>query len=154
MIKLLLAGVWVCAITLGASYFAHSWSAQPVPTTSEVTYFRGLDYVKPASISVPIIKAGVIEGYAIAQFVFTSPANLLAKMTVPAKVIFVDEAFKAIYANSNFDFLSNSKRDLDALTKTIAQNVNKRVAQEVVVEVMVESLNFVSKEQVRCQSAG
>lgn len=154
MIKLIIAGIWVCAVTLGASYFALSWTGDKVAPTAELTYFGGLEQVRPASISVPIIKAGVVEGYAVAQFVFTAPADVLMKMTVPAKVIFVDEAFKAIYANTAFDFLNNSKRDLNALTKTIAENVNKRVEQELVVEVLVEGLNFVSKEQVRCHTEG
>lgn len=154
MIKLILAGVWVCAVTLAASYLALSWSTQPAAKPADVTTFGGLDYVKPSPISVPIIKNGAVEGYAIAQFVFTAPADILTKVTVPAKVIFVDEAFKAIYANASFDFLNKSKRDLSALTKSIAENVNKRIEKELVVEVLVESLNFVSKDQVRCQNEG
>jgi len=152
MIKLIIAGIWVCTVTLAASYFALSWTGSiAAPTATEVTYFGGLEHVRPASISVPIIKDGEVEGYAVAQFAFTAPAEALTKMSVPANVIFVDEAFKAIYANETFDFLNKSKRDLNALTKTIAENVNQRVAQELVVEVLVESLNFVSKDQVRCQ---
>jgi hypothetical protein len=155
MIKLIMAGIWVCAVTLAASYFALSWTEDKVASNAkEVTYFGGLEHVRPASISVPIIKEGVVEGYAVAQFAFTAPADVLMKMTVPAKVIFVDEAFKAIYANTSFDFLNNSKRDLNALLKTIAENVNARVEQGLVVEVLVESLNFVSKDQVRCQNQG
>lgn len=154
MIKLVLAGVWVCAVTLAASYFTLSWATQPAAKPANVSTFGGLDYVKPASISVPIIKNGAVEGYAIAQFVFSAPADMLTTVEVPAKVIFVDEAFKAIYASTSFNFLNNSKRDLEALTKSIAENVNKRVEKKLVLDVLVESLNFVSKEQVRCQANG
>lgn len=152
MIKLIIAGIWVCVVTLGASYFALSWGSIEAPGPAEVTYFGGLEHVRPASISVPIIQEGEVEGYAVAQFAFTAPSEMLTKMSVPANVIFVDEAFKAIYANTTFDFLNNSKRDLNALTKTIGENVNRRVGQDLVVEVMVEGLNFVSKDQVRCQT--
>lgn len=154
MIKLILAGVWVCAVTLAANYFALSWSAAPAANPADVSSFGGLNYVTPASISVPIIRNGIVEGYAVAQFVFAAPAAALTKVEAPAKVIFVDEAFKAIYANTNFDFLSNSKRDLEALTKLIAANVNKRMDKELIADVLVESLNFVSKDQVRCQTQG
>lgn len=154
MIKLIAAGIWVCAVTLASSYLAISWSTQPAAKASDVTTFGGLDYVTPSSISVPIIKAGAVEGYAIAQFVFTAQADILTNSTIPAKVIFVDEAFKAIYSKSSFDFQNKNKRDLNALTKTIAENVNKRIGKDLVVDVMVESLNFVSKDQVRCQTQG
>lgn len=152
MIRLIIAGVWVCLVTLAASYAALSWSTQPGPKPADVTTFGGLDYVAPSPISVPIIKNGVVEGYAIAEFVFAAQTDALTTINQPAKVIFVDEAFKAIYSRTNFDFLNKTKRDLSALTKSIAESVNKRLGQELIVEVLVESLNFVSKEQVRCQT--
>ena len=53
--------------------------------------------VKTNIISVPIVTAGSIRGYLIAQFVYTADGDLLRKLSVPPELFLTDEAFRTIY---------------------------------------------------------
>ena len=55
-------------------------------------------------ISVPVIRAGAIQGYVMAQFSFTAEGKTLKQLPMKADVVVIDEAFKAIYSDDAFDF--------------------------------------------------
>ena len=61
----------------------------------------------------------------------------------------VDEAFQLIFSGEMIDFRQFKKQDLPALGKKIAENVNKRLGVHVVEDVLVQELNYVSKDNVR-----
>ena len=141
MKKLLLGGVWVCAVTSASVYFA-SWNAGGA-TSSEEAYLQGIDYVKTRQITVPRIAEGKIQGYVIARFVFTVDAQALRQLSVPPEVFVVDEAFRAIYADDKLDFQDLQKLDLSGLTTTITEKVNERVQPGLVEETLVEQFDYV-----------
>ena len=60
-------------------------------------FFGGLDYVKTNIMSVPIISDGAIQGYLIAQFVFTADGKVLRQLSVPPELFLTDEAFRTIF---------------------------------------------------------
>lgn len=149
MIKFVILGVWTCLATLGSSYAAMSWKSGQGNAVKEEKFFGGLDYIKTDLISVPMIDDGKIHGYVIAQFVFTVEAKLVGKFSVPPNVFLVDEAFKAIYASHEINFTNLQKQDLPLLTKTIKDNVNKRLEAEMVEGVLIEQINYVPKAMSR-----
>jgi hypothetical protein len=140
--KLLLGGVWVCAVTSASVYFA-SWNAGGASAPAEEPYLQGIDYVKTRQITVPRISDGKIQGYVIARFVFTVDAQALRQLAVPPEVFVVDEAFRAIYGDENLDFEDLKKLDLPALTKLITERVNERVQPDLVEETLVEQFDYV-----------
>lgn len=142
MKKLLLGGIWVCAVTSASVYFA-SWNAGGAAAPSEETYLQGIDYVKTRQITVPRIAQGKIQGYVIARFVFTVDAQSLRQLAVPPEVFVVDEAFRAIYGDEKIDFENLQKVDLSDLTRTITERVNERVQPALVHETLVEQFDYV-----------
>lgn len=150
MIKLLLSGFWACAVTLVAAYMAISWqSSHAQEETAPDKFFGGLEYVRARQLSVPIIADGTIQGYVVAQFVFTIEAKLLRRLSVKPDVFLTDEAFKAIYAGEGIDFRKLKKQDLPALTKLVADNVNRRFGARFVEEVLIEDLKYVPRDNAR-----
>lgn len=149
MIKILLAGIWVCVVSLAASYYAISWKMGEAPETEHEQFFGGLDSVKTKMISVPVVVNGVVEGYVMAQFVFTVEAKLMRRLSVKPDVFLVDEAFRTIYAGDGGNFRRPKKQDLDHLASTMKESVNKRFGAKFVEDVLVEEVSFVSKEDVR-----
>jgi hypothetical protein len=151
VIKVIASGVWVCLVTLAASYAAVSWKASHRAPDSEpdkkVT--GAVEYIKPRQISVPIIVDGALQGYVVAQFVFTLNAHVLKRLSVETQAFLHDEAFRAIYAGEAIDFRRLKKQDLSALSKKIAENVNKRFEADLVREVLIQELSYVPKDQVR-----
>ena len=151
MIKLILSGLWVCLVTLASTYAAVSWLAPRVPEAE--THIQklngGLESVKTRMISVPVIGDGAIHGYVLAQFVFTVDGKAMKHLTVKPEAFLLDEAFKAIYGGETIDFRNFTKRDLQALSKQIGDNVNKRLGAHLVEDVLVQELNYVAKDHVR-----
>ena len=142
MKKLLLGGVWVCAVT-SASVYVASLNAGGAAAPAEDAYLQGIDYVKTRQITVPRISKGEIQGYLIARFVFTMDAQAVRQLAVPPEVFVVDEAFRAIYDDEKLDFDNLQKLDLSGLTQMITDRVNERVQPELVHETLVEQFDYV-----------
>ena len=149
MIKLVAVGLWVCLVTLASGYGVVMWQTGRTQPAEAEKLFGGLDYVKTKMISVPFIADGAVQGYIVAQLVFTVEAHLLKKMSVKPDVFLVDEAIRTIYAGQGFDFRQMRKHDLPALAKLIADNANARFGAHVVEEVLIQDFNYLPKDQVR-----
>jgi flagellar basal body-associated protein FliL len=149
MIKIIAIGIWIVVATLGSGYVAASMSA---PTAPEVppdpTYFAGLDYRTTEVITVPIIAENAIRGYVLAAFVYTIDGETAGKLAVPPDPFILDEAFRAVYSASGFDFQKAEQFDLVALTGSIRDAVNARYKQEVIHEVLIQQFDFLPKEDV------
>jgi hypothetical protein len=141
MKKLLLGGVWVCAVT-SASVYAASYIARDAPASAEKPFLEGLDYVKTRQITVPRISEGRIQGYVVARFVFTVDAATLQHLSVPPEVFVVDEAFRVIYGEEDLNFADLKKVDLSLLAQQITANVNSRLQPELVKETLVEQFDY------------
>ncbi len=150
MIKLIFAGLWVCLVTLLSTYAAVSWqTAKPAESTESQKLFSNLESVRTRMISVPVIADGAIQGYVMAQFVFTVDSNAMKRMSVKPDMFLLDEAFKAIYGGESVDFRQFKKRDLAGLAKQITESVNKRLGAHLVEDVLVQELNYITKDNVR-----
>src|SRR5262249_5638165 len=150
-IRMVLAGLWVCILTAGASYAVAYWkergsvSGSLAPAKEE--YIEGLQYQKTRALSVPMVENGNVQGYVVARFVYTVDARTLNQLTVPPEPFVVDEAFRRIYADERLDFRKLARYDLSILTAPIKQRVNERMHADIVQDVMVEDFNYVQKEE-------
>lgn len=149
MVRIVISAVWICLVTIGSSYGAVMMTGGDKGAGPADEFFGGLDYVKTGVISVPIVSGGKIQGYLIAQLVFTADGKLLRQLSVPPEVFLTDEAFRSIFAGEAPDFKNLKKYDLVALKKNIAVNVNTRFGIEIVQDVLIEQFNFVPMDQVR-----
>jgi hypothetical protein len=149
MVKAILCAIWVCAVTLGSTFVAGYWMATHSGAAAHEEEGSGLDYKKTRSIDVPMIADGALQGYVVAQFVFTSDAKLEKTLPVPPEMFLLDEAFRALYSDDKLDFKHLEKYDLTALTKRLAERVNQRVQANVVKDVLVQEFNYVSRNDMR-----
>lgn len=149
MIKFLIVGIWVCIVTLGSVYFGMNWKQSQPPDQHAEKLTGGAETVRTKMLTVPVISEGAIQGYVIAQFAFVMDSKLLKRMTVQPEVFLLDEAYGAIYTGGMIDFRNPAKRDLQTLAKSIAEKVNKRLGGKYVEDVLIQELNFVSKEDAR-----
>jgi hypothetical protein len=156
VIKLILVGLWACAITLSSCWAVVSWTAASKLAESEPAHGHGgeksgstLEHVRTKMISVPIIAEGAIQGYVIAQFIFSIDAKQLKQLSIRPEAILLDEAFKVIYAGEAIDFRNIKKQDLPAMLKSINEGVNKRFGSQIVESVLIQELNYISKAEAR-----
>ncbi len=146
--KLLVTGLWICAVTIASCYGAVTWGGGLFAKKTEA-YLEGLQYQKLAPINIPMIADGRVQGYVIAVLVFTADARLMHTLPVPPNAFVVDEAFRQIYADPNLDFRKLAKYDITKRLAEVRGAVNTRLGAEVVKDVLVDEMNFVPKRDVR-----
>jgi hypothetical protein len=148
VIKFIAAALWICAVTIGAVFYSFQQAGAkadiPVPAM-----LGGLDYVKTEMVSVPVVKDGVIEGYFLTRLVYTVEPRKMAMLSVPAESLIIDEVYSYVYGNPEVDFIRHEAIDLDAFRAGIRDRINKRVGDELVQEVLVEQIDFLTKDEIR-----
>ncbi len=149
MIKFIGAAVWICAVTIGAVFFAFQ-SAGTTPGAQEpAAMMGGLDYVKTEVISVPLLRDKEIGGYFLTRLVYTVEPEMMAKLSIPAESLIVDEVYTYLFSNPLIDFSKPESIDLDAFRAAIRDRINLRTETNLVHEVLVEQIDFLSKNEIR-----
>lgn len=148
MIKLLMTGIWASMVTLGTTFGVLQWQKGQEAHAVAGKEIK-LQEFRTKAINVPIIGSGVIQGYMVAQFVFTVDAAALEKVSVSPEVYLLDEAFKSIYAGEQVNFQNMKKQDLPVLAKKIGEGVNKRLGVAMVQDVLIDQLSYIPKKDVR-----
>lgn len=148
MIKNVIAGFWVCAVTLGSCYVAVTWVIGKAPA-EEQPHYEGLQYKKLPPLNIPIIAEGAVQGYVVANFVFTADSKTLREISVPPEAFIQDEVFRYVYSDDTLDFKRLSRYNVNGMISNVRERINKRLGAEIVKEILVENFNFVNKEDIR-----
>lgn len=149
MIKWVFVGLWMPIATAASGYATQYWlNEQLGQGTAQEAKLGGLDYETLKPINVPILKDGALQGYVVAQLVFTADAEVLRSLSVPPHPFLIDEAFRVLYADRALDFQHLERYDLEALTKHLRQSANTRLGDDVIKEVLVEEFNYFDKKDV------
>ncbi|MBE7184376.1 MAG: hypothetical protein INR68_08235 [Methylobacterium mesophilicum] len=149
MIKFALAGLWLCIAALGAAFYA----AQEKPATAQngdsSKPVVKLDTLKTEIISVPLVRNSAVQGYMLARLSFTLEAGKAAKLPVAPDLLVTDEVYTWAYGHPPFDLTAPKPVDLDAFRAGIRESVNKRVGEALLQDVLIEQIDFLSKDEIR-----
>ena len=148
MMKNVMAGFWVCAVTLASCYAAVTWIVGRAPA-EEQTHYEGLQYKKLPAMNIPIVAEGAVQGYVIANLVFTADAKTLREISVPPEAFIQDEVFRHVYSDETLDFKKLSRYNVNGMIANVREKINKRLGAEIVKEILVENFNFVDKSGIR-----
>lgn len=150
MLRMFFAGLWICLVTLASGYLAvEHLASRSGEETLDTNYFRGIAYEKTRSLTVPIIAGGAVEGYVVAQFVYTAETRKLRDLGVPPESFILDEAYAMIFSSPEIDFRNLRSFDMQAFLAEIARRVNRRLDAAIIRDMLVEEFNFVDKSQLR-----
>lgn len=150
MIKFVGAAVWICIATLVAVYFSFQMSGAKPETSEQADAPKvSLASVKTEVMSVPLIREGLVSGYFLARLVFTVDSNELKKLVVPAESLITDEVYSYIYSAPQLDFTKVASLDLDAFRNGMRDNINKKLQQELIKDVLIEQIDYLTKDDIR-----
>ncbi len=150
MIKFVVAALWIAAATLGSVYFSFNAAQNhAAPEKAEPTLLGGLDYVSMEVASVPMMKNGEVYGYFLAKLVYTIEPEKKAKLVLPADALLMDELYSHLYANPEIDFSKKMNLDLNAFRRSVREAVNARVGDTLVHDVIIEQVDFLTKQDIR-----
>ncbi|MET0169740.1 MAG: hypothetical protein ABW191_05110 [Aliihoeflea sp.] len=151
MLKLAAAAIWIAAATAGSVFYAFQQAStvEAAAPAGEPTAFGGLDYVRLNVVSVPQMKNGEVSGYFLARLVFTAPAERLKQLVVPADAMLTDAVYSKLYADPSIDFSRVDTLDLPAFRAGLRDAVNEKIGENLVTEVLIEQVDFLSKADIR-----
>lgn len=149
MLKLVLLGGWLIAVTAASTYGAVFLQQLPgaVEPTTEVD--AGVESFKTEMTSVPMVRGGEVVGYVIIQLSFQADRKTLEELDVEPTPYLADAVFRVIFSSDDIDFRRLRGSDLNRLTAGIRNEVNERLGRPLVREVLILQLNFVRKEDIR-----
>lgn len=149
MVKLILTGLWVCVVTLGAVYFSVQMSL-PKPPVDEATLLKEKsELVKGEAINVPMLADGAVQGYFLTRISFMMDKEKVKGVHLPVTEMMTDELF-TLLVGSKLVNLDNTKAfDLAAFRNSIKESLNKKFGGEYVLDVLVEQLDYMSKDDIR-----
>lgn len=151
MLKLLLTGVWVCAVTLGAVYFSVQMATAPSSVDEAGAKKASLQLVKGESITIPVINDGGVNGYFLSRISLRVDKDKMAKIELPATQLMTDELFTLLAGSSMVNIANISTFDPDVFKQRIREGLNKKLGDEVVGDVLIEQLDYLSKADIREQ---
>ena len=149
MIKFIAAAIWICAATLGAVFYSFQVAGTRGVGEAPKPMLGGLDYVKTEVISVPLIHNAKIDGYFLTKLVYTVEPAEIKKLSIPADALITDQVYSYLYSNPQIDFTKKATIDLNAFRAAIRDTVNTRVGANLVHEVLIDQLNYLSKDEIR-----
>lgn len=148
MVRILVTGLWICLITILSSYAAVTWMAN-VTQAKPDEFLDVMTYHKVSPLQIPIIADGGVQGYVVVTMVYTTDSRTTTHVSVTPTVFVTDEAFQEFYNDPNLDFRNLTKYDITGRLATIKAAVNKRIGSDIISDLMIENLNFVTKKDIR-----
>ncbi len=148
MIQVIVCALLTCIVTIGAAFGMMTYNASGSEHAAEEKKVT-LVSAKSRMISVPIISENKVQGYVVARFEYVADADLMKASKVPPESVLADEAFKIIYGSAGRDFRFAKKTDVEEVTASVREGVNKRWTAPVIKDVMIDSWSFLRNEEVK-----
>ncbi|MBP1853147.1 hypothetical protein [Rhizobium halophytocola] len=151
MIKLLIAGIWVCVVTLGAVYFSVDMATAPEKPADDANR-PALELVRGETLTIPVFSSDGVKGYFLGRISFQMDKAKMAGQDLPMKELMTDELFTLLVGNKMVDLSNTSAFDLQGFRDHLKTDLNARLGQPLIQEVLVEQLDYLSKEDIAANS--
>jgi hypothetical protein len=149
MLKLIITGIWVAAVTLGSVYFSIQMSKAPDPNAEEAAKKAVQELVRGETVTYPVIAQGRVEGYFLAKTSFIVDKTKLAEITLPVPELLTDEMYTELVGDKVIRVGENRNFDLQAFKDRVKQALNQKLGAEVVLDVVVEQIDYLTKQEIQ-----
>lgn len=93
-----------------------------------------------------------MNGYFLSRISLRVDKTKMAKIELPATQLMTDELFTLLAGSSMVNIANISTFDPEAFKQRIREGLNKRLDDEVVEDVLIEQLDYLSKADIREQN--
>lgn len=149
MIKLLITGIWISGVALASVYFSVQMANRSETAEQKPAMFGGLQSIRGEATSIPVISDGAVQGYFITRLSYTLDPKKAALMTIPANDLITDALYAALVGDKLIDFPEMTGFDLEGFKTHIRETLNERLGDEVFHDVLVEQIDYLSREEIR-----
>ncbi|MCO6187097.1 hypothetical protein [Rhizobium sp. L1K21] len=152
MIKTLAIGAWVVVVALGSVYFSVNMAMAP-KEDPEAKRRANMETIRGDVTSLPVLQDGVVTGYFLTRLSYVGDKDKLASVHIPIQVLATDELFDALVGKKMLNLQDNSNFNLDEFRGLIKDAMNKKLGDEVIEDVLVEQIDYLSKNDIRSNLA-
>ena len=149
MLKLIITGVWVAAVTLGAVYFSIQMAKAPDPALDAAKAKAVQELVRGETVTYPLIAAGKVEGYFLAKASFVTDKTKLEEIKLPIPELLTDELYTELVGDKVIRVGENRNFDLKAFKERMKTALNQKLGSEVVLEVIIEQIDYLTKQEIQ-----
>lgn len=149
MIRTFLVALVAALASLGSSYAVGRYVAARRAAPHEAHAEAAVEQKKTRIINVPILAKGQVQGYVVAQFLYSVDVAAMHKTAASPEPYILDEAFRMIYGDERLDFAKLKRVDLGKFTAELRLRVAKRLGSDAIREILVQDFNYVSKDDIR-----
>ena len=143
MIKTIFVAFWACLVVIASGFAYGHWREQQTRRQGEASAPK-LETRKTKEINVPKIRDGAVKGYVVAQLSYVVNAVAMDKTSLAPDSFVVDEAFKYLYNDETIDFDHLDKFDLNKMTFTLAQTINRRINADAISQIGIQEFTFMA----------
>ena len=152
--KILGIGLWVCIVTLGAVYGSIYLATAPAGPSEEDAKKAALEMIPGESITIPVIGDGDVTGYFLTRISLMMDKEKVKGQTLPTTELMTDQLFTLLVGNKMVDIGNVSSFDVNDFREKIKTEMNARLGEGMVDQVLIEQLDYVSKEAARKSADG
>jgi hypothetical protein len=149
MLKLIVTGVWVAVVTLGSVYFSIQMATAEDPELDAAKKKAVQQLVKGEMNTYPVIAQGRVEGYFLARMSFIADKTKLTKVKLPIVELLTDEMYTELVGDKVIRVTENRNFDLKAFKDRVKQSMNQKLDAEVILDVIVEQIDYITKEELQ-----
>jgi hypothetical protein len=154
MLKLIITGIWVAVVTLGTVYASIQFSKPADPNAAAEAKKAVQEFVQGELVTLPVIKNGDVDGYFLTKASYIVDKTKVGEVTVPIPAVMTDELYTALVGDQLIRLGDNKKLDVEGLRKRIKTAMNKRLEADVIMDVIFEQIDYLSKDDLRQQKIG
>ncbi|KQW31711.1 hypothetical protein ASE36_05650 [Rhizobium sp. Root274] len=151
--KILGIGLWVCIVTLGAVYGSIYLATAPAAPSAEAEK-PALELVRGEPITIPVLAGGDVQGYFLTRISFMMDKEKIKGQKLPVTEMMTDELFTLLVGNKMVDIANVGAFDVMAFRDEVKTEMNARLGEGMVDQVMIEQLDYVSKDAARKAADG
>ncbi|KQS90954.1 MULTISPECIES: hypothetical protein [unclassified Rhizobium] len=148
MLKLVITGAWICAVSLGSVYFSIQHASAPIVSDAEAERRALQEYVPGELITVPVITDGGVQGYFLTKLSFSVDKAKAKNMEIPLKESVTNALFDILVGQKLINVADSNSFDLANFKTVVKEQLNKQLRDEVIFEVLIEQLEYLSKTDV------
>ena len=152
MLKLVLTGIWICAVTLGAVYFSVQMAMPPEPGSEDANRASSLEYIRGENLSIPVIANGEVNGYFVARITVRIDRDRVGKVEIPLKQLLTDELITLLSNTSLTNIAHVRTFDPSAFKEHLKKGLNGKLGEGSVETVLIEQLDYLSKDDLRAKN--
>lgn len=148
MVKSVFMSLWLMSLLAGSVYF---FGSQPPATdkADEKNAVLAAQYIDMDPINASIVRNGEVRGYIILELAFAIEKGAADAVSGPLKMVLRDLVIGHIHGDQSLDIFKLEQYDLAALGARLTEDINHKLGEKIVHDVLVQSVNFVSKDDVR-----